>query len=222
MSDVLCAVRSLDQTGPLAPILLSFDSSFSLRGEIGLLNEGLVSMRADLRSHPLTREQAKVGLVTFGGEVEVVHDFLPPDELPEYRLEASGRTPMGQALEFGLAALRQLVAEHRAAGLGCHRPTWFICTDGLPTDDWRGPASLVAQAERAGEFNLFAFGTDDADFDVLRQVSTVRPPMRLLGACFIELFQFISQSIHSVAMSRPGDQVRLPRTDGWASVDTGL
>ncbi|MCC7107596.1 MAG: hypothetical protein IT307_20865, partial [Chloroflexi bacterium] len=53
----------------------------------------------------------------------------------------------------------------------------------------------------------------------LARFSDQRPPLKLKGLAFRELFQGLSKSLTAIAQSRPGEQAALPPV-GWAQVDT--
>ncbi len=48
--------------------------------------------------------------------------------------------------------------------------------------------------------------------------STDRPPLKLQGLNFRELFTWLSSSLGGVAKSQPGQMVALPPPSGWLSV----
>jgi uncharacterized protein YegL len=54
---------------------------------------------------------------------------------------------------------------------------------------------------------------------VLSRFSDVRPPLKLKGLAFGDLFMWLSKSLSAIAHSRPGDQTPLPPVS-WGSVDT--
>lgn len=78
-------------------------------------------------------------------------------------------------------------------------------------------ARQVHRAEEANGLAFFAVGVKGANLDVLGQIA-VRPPLKLDGLKFVELFVWLSQSQRRVSSSKPGDQTALPAVDGWASV----
>jgi uncharacterized protein YegL len=58
--------------------------------------------------------------------------------------------------------------------------------------------------------------------EVLRQLST-RPPLKLKGLMFRELFQWLSNSLAGVSRSQVGERLQLAAPDtsasGWASIE---
>ena len=98
-------------------------------------------------------------------------------------------------------------------------------TDGSPTDmhpegneqmktEWKVVTEKVHEGVRNGKFLFFAVGIEDADMDILRDIS-VEPPIRMNEQKFSEMFDWLSKSIASTSRSSTSEQIRLDPTDSW-------
>ena len=185
---------------------------------IDLLNEGLVTLKEALASDSLASRRAEIAIVTFGGTVTTVQDFVTAETFEPPRLHASGNTPMGQAILAGLDMITKRKSTYRSAGVSYYRPWIFLITDGGPDpgDPWKAAAAQVKQGEASKSFAFFTVAVEDANMDVLAQIS-VRPPAKLKGVNFRDMFLWLSQSMKAVSQSSPGDNVSLP-TPGWNEV----
>ncbi len=97
----------------------------------------------------------------------------------------------------------------------------FLITDGAPTDTWRTAAARVREGDSPARksFSFFAVGVEGADMQTLTHIcSPDRPPLKLRGLSFRELFTWLSSSLGGVARSQPGQLVALPPPTGWSSV----
>ena len=215
------AVEFADNPEPRCPCVLLLDTSGSMRGEpIRALAEGLATFRAELLKDPLARRRVEVAVVTFGGVVGVVQDFVTVDHFQVPALPADGLTPMGTAALKALDMVEARKAQYKANGVAYYRPWVFLITDGAPEGE---PEHLVRQAaariraeEAAKRIAFFAVGVEGADLGQLAALAP-RPPLRLRGLRFVDLFVWLSRSTQQVANSRVGDQVALPPVD-WGSV----
>lgn len=215
-------VQLADNPDPRAPCLLLLDTSSSMSGaKIRALNEGLELFRQDVMNDELARRRVEVALVAFGsGGVRTVVDFTTVEQWAPTPLSAGGSTPMGAALERGLELLEARKELYKRAGLQYYRPWLFLLTDGEPTDSWKEAAEALHRADEARGLIFFAVGVEDANMTRLAEIAPPqRPPLKLKGVMFAELFMWLSQSQQRVSHSRVGDQLALPPI-GWADIET--
>jgi uncharacterized protein YegL len=235
-SDLLDQAEFADNPEPRCPVVLVLDTSGSMQGApIQELNRGLVDFSAALKSDPLAALRVEVAIVTFGGAVHVLdvragddyadeagagQAFVTVDAFEPPSLAAGGGTPMGMAVERALALVRERKEIYKQSGIDYFRPWMFVVTDGHPTDpNWRMAAAEVKQEEARKGIIFYGVGVERADMRILSEFSAARPPLKLRGLAFGELFQWLSRSLSVIAHSRPGEQAPLPPV-GWGQVDT--
>jgi uncharacterized protein YegL len=214
-------VEFADNPEPRCPCVLLLDTSGSMRGEpITALNDGLRSFKSELVQDSLASRRVEVAIVTFGGDVKVVQDFITADEFTPPTLEASGLTPMGTAIQKSLEILEARKAQYKANGVAYYRPWVFLITDGSPEGESEqaiADAVRRIQADEAAKrVAFFSVGVQNADMNQLKAISP-RPPLKLQGLHFVELFVWLSRSTQQVANSKVGDQVALPPVN-WGTV----
>lgn len=199
--------------------VLLLDRSYSMEGApIAALNEGLRRFEQSLKEDPLAARRVEVAVVTFGGGIEI-QDFVSARNFTAPHLTASGDTPMGAAIQAGLDLTAQRKSWYRQRPLPYTRPWVFLLTDGAPTDTWGAAAARVHREEAGEHIAFFAVAVEGADVGVLRQIaSPIRPPMKLAGLKFSDLFLWLSASLGLVAASTLGQQLALAPTDGWGTV----
>jgi uncharacterized protein YegL len=225
-----------DNPEPRCPVVLLLDTSASMTGDpIAQLNDGLRAFDQSLKDDRLACLRVEVAVITFGGEVQALdvrgsspqpipldagQVFVTVDCFQPPELTANGNTPMGEAVQQGLALLRQRKDIYKQNGLDYFRPWLFLITDGNPTDVWQPAAQLAREEESRKGVSIYGVGVENADMQTLAQFCPPhRPPLKLKGLAFSELFQWLSKSLSSVAHSKPGDQAPLPAV-GWAQADT--
>ena len=201
---------------PRCPCLLLLDTSASMAGApIDELNRGLQAFRHELGADALAMKRVELGVLTFG-PVQLLSDFQTADQFAPPLLAGAGDTPIGAAITNGLEMIRRRKDAYRSNGILYYRPWIFLITDGAPTDSWREAAEQIQAGEEAKGFSFFAVGVENADMDVLRKIS-VRPPLKLSGLRFRDLFIWLSSSLGSVSRSQRGQTVQLV-PPGWAEI----
>jgi uncharacterized protein YegL len=215
------ALSFAENPEPRCPCVLLLDTSGSMNGRpIEALNAGLIQYRDELAADSLASKRVEVAVVTFGGQVQTLHDFSTAEAFFPNTLVAEGNTPMGEAIVRATDMLAARKSLYRQNGILFYRPWIFLITDGGPTDSWQAAAERVRQGEAAKAFSFFAVGVEGANLDVLKQIS-VREPLKLDGLRFRDLFQWLSNSQKAVSRSQTTDEVRLANPaapGGWASV----
>lgn len=208
---------------PRCPSLLLLDISGSMQGEpIAQLQEGLAVYRDTLFADGLAKKRVEVGIMVFGGTVELVTPFTTVDSFLTPQLEVRGDTPMGQAIVEGLQYLENQKATYKQNGIAYYRPWIFLITDGAPTDVnsefWQLAKQKVKEGEMKKSFSFFAVGVENADMSCLSELCPNREPLKLKGLEFRKLFEWLSASQQSVSRSTPGDAVKLESPAGWAEI----
>ncbi|HVK47849.1 MAG TPA: VWA domain-containing protein [Pseudobacter sp.] len=206
-----------DNPEPRCPCVLLLDTSGSMSGKpIAQLNEGIQTLKKELLADPLASKRVEIAIVTFG-PVTVESDFTTVGNFFPRPLHAENDTPMGAAINLGIDMVTRRKNEYKAHGIGYYKPWIILITDGAPTDSHSKAAMLVREGEAMSSFAFFAIGVEDANFDILREIS-VRQPLKLKGLMFREFFIWLSGSLKSVSSKNPGNKVNLLPPTGWAEV----
>jgi uncharacterized protein YegL len=162
----------------------------------------------------------EVAIVTFGGSVQVVQNFVTVDSFVPPMLQPRGQTPMGTGIMQALDLIDARKIQYKANGIVYYRPWLFLITDGAPKgellDVTKQAVGRIKAEEAAKKVAFFAVGVEGANMKLLSKISS-RPPLKLRGLKFVDMFVWLSKSAERVAHSREGDQVALPPVD-WGTI----
>ena len=118
------------------PVYLLLDTSGSMYGEpIEAVKNGVQTLIATLRNDPYALEQAFVSIITFNTKAQQVTPLTELAVFQQPKIEASGCTALGEALELLAQKMDSEITKTTAEKKGDWRPLVFLMTDGEPTDN---------------------------------------------------------------------------------------
>jgi len=204
------------------PCMLVLDVSGSMDGQpIQELNHGLKVFEDEIKKDEMAALRCEVAIVTFGGSVNLVQDFISVGSFAAPVLRASGDTPMGGAMNLALDSVRKRKDAYKQNGINYTRPWLFLISDGAPTDsDWQAAAQRSQQEEAAKGVLVFPIAVAGADLGVLSQFSSKNSPKKLQGLQFAQFFQWLSASQQRASAGQAGGSVQLQSTQGWSEAAT--
>jgi uncharacterized protein YegL len=104
------------------PVILLLDTSGSMSGQpIQELNRGLAAFKEDVLRDSQASLSVEMAIVTFG-PVQLTQGFTTIDQFTPPKLEASGDTPMGEAIEYALDLLEARKTTYKDNGILYYRP----------------------------------------------------------------------------------------------------
>lgn len=219
--DTFSMVEFAENPEPRCPCILLLDNSGSMSGsKLDQLNAGLKLFANELQSDSMTSKRVELAIITFG-PVELVQEFTTADTFCAPNLSAQNDTPMGKAIVSAIDLLNQRKSIYKDNGINYYRPWIFLITDGEATDKVEEAINLIRDGEKNKSFMFYAVGVDNANMTELAKISS-RPPLKLKGLSFKELFMWLSNSLSSVSRSVVGEVVPLENPvapNGWAYVD---
>ena len=216
----------LENPSPRVPIVLCLDVSGSMSGApIDELNRGVREFIESLKNDEIARSSASLAVVTFSTGANLVQNFTTIERIVDstHISVTSGLTYLGAGVQLALDTLENQKALLKQVGTDYYQPWIVIMTDGAPEGEnesiWRQAAQRCHQMEADKKLVVFPIGIGSgANLQVLGHFSS-RPPLRLKGLCFSEFFQWLSQSVVRVSVSRPGSPISLPPgLDKWAQI----
>lgn len=136
---VLDNPHPVDQNNVSRRLLLLFclDVSGSMRKNVKDLEKGILRFIEDCYDHLETRKSCEIMIITFGESVNVIQQFdtvdcIVKNGLPQYNLNASGYTPIGESVRLGLELLDERWEELKHLGFSRYIPCLVVMSDGYP------------------------------------------------------------------------------------------
>ncbi len=162
------------------PVIVMADTSgsMSVEGKIEALNSALKEMKDTFTHESNLHAELHLGIITFGG---IVQQHTPLTSIQDLKdeifidLEATGGTPMGEALSL----VNEWLEDKGKIPSRAYRPVIILVSDGYPTDDWMAAFERFKSSERAQKATCLAMAIgSDADENMLSEfVNDLEAPL---------------------------------------------
>ncbi|MCH5273415.1 MAG: VWA domain-containing protein [Lachnospiraceae bacterium] len=194
----------------LACVLL-LDTSGSMSGEpIESLNRGISNFIKQTSMDEMAKKRVDVAIIAFDDEPRLEMDFTPISQMEPIRLTTGGRTSMGAAINMAIDKVKERNRFYASLGTQCFKPWIFMITDGAPTDDITAAAQRIQEEENKGshgKLKFWALGVGDYDKKTLHTLT--KRVMELENTDFSAIFNWLSESMCAISVSRVGENVQL-------------
>lgn len=194
--------------------LLLLDTSGSMSGApINSLNKAVNEFKEKTCLDELTKKRVDVAVVKFDDTVEVVQEFRPVTEMEQVQLDTGGCTYMCAAIDKAIDMVKERNRLYDSFGTPCYKPWIVMITDGEPTDYSRleeVAARIKTEQTKGthGKLKFFALGVEGYDKSVLTKLTD--KVMELENTDFSKFFNWLSESMTTISVSKVGDAVQLP------------
>jgi uncharacterized protein YegL len=196
----------------LACVLL-LDTSYSMSGTpIESLNQALQDFKEKVSMDEMAQKRVDVAIIEFNSSARVVQDFTPISQMTPVTLQATGATAMGEGINMAIDMVKERNRFYNSLGTPVFKPWIFMITDGAPTDDIESAISRIQEEERKGshgKLKFFALGISTG-YDKNTLFRLTKRVMELKDTDFSGIFNWMSESMVSISVSRVNDEAPLP------------
>lgn len=199
----------------LACVLL-VDTSGSMSGAIGSLNQAINDFKTQTSMDEMAMKRVDIAIIEFNDSARIMQDFTPISMMEPIRLEVGGCTAMGAGINLAIDKLKERNRFYAEMGTPCFKPWVFMITDGAPTDNITQASQRIKEEETKGthgKLKFFVLGVagyaKEAMFSMLAHQPTPRV-MELRDTNFTGIFNWMSESMVAISVSRVGEEVKLP------------
>jgi|HubBroStandDraft_1064217.scaffolds.fasta_scaffold14825_2 uncharacterized protein YegL len=227
MNDEHVAYRRTADSGQLVmPFYLICDVSYSMRGDMRELNDGVRRLRTAILADPVVDDIAQICLMSFSDDAKVLMPMAKMSEVRLPRLAEEGGTNYGAAFRELARAIEHDGANLTRHGYQVYRPCALFLTDGKPTDrTWHETFTrTLTYDHQTGQgmktHPIFApFGFRNAPEEVLKQLAYPPEKGKWYHARTTSVEQALAGILHiimqTVIMSDRGE---ISRYFPWATI----
>lgn len=187
----LCLV--LDKSGSMMERAKTTSGSIV---KIDELNSNVKEFINYIKNDPKASKICDLCIIAFGGSVDLISDYSKIEDIPPFRLIASGRTPLGEAVKLSIELLEKRRQYYRDNGIEHYKPIMLLMSDGAPTDKYESIAKECTKKVNNKDLKIFPVGIGHNFRDeILSEFSPLLHPKRITDMDqFTKLFYLLSKS----------------------------
>jgi len=175
------------------------------------LNHALQDFKNKVSMDELAQKRVDIAIVEFNDTARMVQDFTPISQMTPVTLQPTGSTAMGAGINTAIDMVKARNRFYAGLGTPCFKPWIFMITDGTPTDDIESARLRIQEEESKGthgKLKFFALGVPGFDKETLFRLT--KRVMELREADFAGIFNWMSESMVAISVSRVNDEAPLP------------
>ncbi len=192
------------------PICFCLDTSGSMiapisngKTRIQELNEAFSKFVTAMKANDEVAASADIAMVTFGGKVGILQNFVPVTNLnvPEIEVKLRSLTPMGEAVQVALKLLEVRKEGYKQKGMEYYQPWLVVFTDGEPEgknaiENMEEAIKQTTELENQNKLVVFNIGIgSDVNLDILKKLSVKREnPISVAETNLDDVFEFLGKS----------------------------
>lgn len=183
---------------------------------IQLVNDCCKKMITSFSASEKLETEIDVAIITFGAETKIHQKLQPASSIQWTDMEASGETPLGQALIIA----KNMIEDRNQVPGRAYRPAVILISDGRPDFGWENPLADFIGNGRSAKCDRMAMAIgDDADINVLSKFieGTGHQVFSADDADKIQdFFNFVTMSVTTRSLSKNPNLVNTqqPSLDG--------
>jgi len=182
-----------------------------MHGEpIKSLNQALSDFKNKISMDEMAKKRVDVAIIEFNDDANLIQDFTPISLMGTCMLTAGGLTSMGKGINMAIDKVKERNNFYASMGTPAFKPWIFMITDGAPTDNIDLAAKRIREEENKGTYGklkFFALGVPGYEKKSLLDL-TYRI-LELRDTDFSGIFNWLSESMVSISVSRVGDEATL-------------
>jgi len=195
----------------LACVLL-LDTSGSMNGApIRSLNQAINDFKEQTAMDDLAQKRVDIAIIEFNDSARVVQNFTPLSQMQPVSLSAGGMTAMGEGINRAIDMVKERNRFYASMGTPVFQPWIFMITDGAPTDDISLARQRIHEEENKGSHGKLKFwsvGVPGYKKEVITSLS--KRCIELDQKDFSRIFNWVSDSVCEISVSRVDENPRLP------------
>ena len=192
------------------PVVLLLDVSGSMSGpKIDNLYDATNEMIKVFSDAASKEKIIDIAIITFGESVELHTPYTSVVDFKSRGLNpflASGMTPLGTALRMA----KDMIEDKETTPSNIYRPAVVLVSDGVPTDEWRGPLDNFKNNGRSSKCQRFAVAIgNDADNQMLKSFAECNENFFIAEnvSDIVDKFKQISMSVSVKAPSSVNNNI---------------